>query len=64
MQSIHVQLSIEERGKKTWVIWIPLKKNWGLGEMITDKSELKEGLDSWPIKVMTQMLKVTRRTVI
>lgn len=32
--------------------------------MMADKSELKEGLDSLLIKVMTQMLKVPRGTVI
>ena len=45
-----VQLLIEERGKNTLqVIWIPPKRvgeRGAFGEMMADKSELKEGQDS------------------
>lgn len=41
MESIHVELLIDEGKKQTLVPWIT-QKIWGIGEMILHNSELKE----------------------
>lgn len=56
-------IRFSKREDNTLVLWIP-QKNWEIGGIILQKSETKEGQDSQPIKAMTLMIKVTRRTAI